>query len=984
MKSLHLPSVVVVGNGMVGCRVLERLVDLGASAVFRVTAIGEEPRPAYDRVHLSEYFGDATEEDLTLKPVDWYRESGVELLLNVRVEGIDRAKKILSLSNGDTLSYDYLILATGSSPFVPPIEGRKKQGVFVYRTLQDLDEMMAYAQGRARGTVLGGGLLGLEAANALQSLGLNTSVVEFAPRLMPRQLDDAGGEVLKAKVEALGIDVFVGHQTERVLGEESITGLMFSDQTTLETDMLVVSAGIRPRDELARECGLEVGPRGGVIVDDYLRTSDPAILAVGEVALHRGTIYGLVGPGYAMAEVVASVVMGTPKRFSCVDMSTKLKLLGVDVASFGDALDEDGEGRAMVLQDGHRGVYKRLNLSADGTRLVGGILVGDASDYGALLQWVREETPLPESPDALLMGSGGSENPLASMELPDSAQVCSCENVTRGELRACIHEQELVTLGEVKRATGAGTGCGGCAPLVASIFKEEMAAVGLTLSDNLCEHFPCTRTELFNIIRIERYASFQEVLQGHGTGSGCEICKPTVASCIASLWNEPAFKHDTIQDTNDRFMANIQRGGTYSVIPRIPGGEITPEKLIVLGEVAKKYDLYAKITGGQRVDLLGARVEQLPHIWEELVAAGFESGHAYAKGLRTVKSCVGTAWCRFAVGNSLDLAVHLENRYKGIRSPHKLKSAVSGCTRECAEAQSKDFGVIATDKGWNLYVCGNGGAQPRHADLLATDLDEETLVRTIDRFLMYYIRTADKLERTARWLENLEGGIDRLREIVVDDALGLADTLEAEMERLVGAYQCEWRALLESPAAREKFRHFVNSPAPDSTLEFVESRGQKRPEVWPGAAGKSSLPIVALDSSGEALEWVRVAGVQELPEEGGACVKYRGRQIAVFHFASTGRWYATQNLCPHKEDMVLARGLTGSSGSTLKVACPHHKKTFDLETGAGLSDPSYSIDTYPLRVVGEDVLLFLPRAWREDEEPAVAVKAEPCERVLRA
>jgi NAD(P)H-dependent nitrite reductase small subunit len=450
---------------------------------------------------------------------------------------------------------------------------------------------------------------------------------------------------------------------------------------------------------------------------------------------------------------------------------------------------------------------------------------------------------------------------------------------------------------------------------------------------------------------------------------GCEVCKPAVASILASLWNEPILKQDTIQDTNDRFLANIQRGGTYSVVPRVPGGEITPEKLVVLGEVAKRYALYCKITGGQRIDLLGARVEQLPDIWRDLVAAGFESGHAYGKAMRTVKSCVGSTWCRYGVQDSTGLAIRLEERYRGIRAPHKLKSAVSGCIRECAEAQSKDFGVIATEKGWNLYVCGNGGSKPRHAELLAADLDEITLFRLIDRFLMYYIQTADRLTRTARWLEGLPGGIEYLRKVVVDDHLGIAEELERRVQELVDTYECEWKQVVESPELQQRFRPFANSDAADDTIRFVTERGQLRPADWPDAAA----PPIAAPALDTEARWVPLASADEVPADGGVAVRYGDVQLAIFHLAARGEWYAAQNRCPHTGDAVLGRGLVGDQGGRPKVACPQHKKTFDLATGEGLSDPEIRIATFPARVEEGKVYVLLPPA-----SDLAALESAPC------
>ncbi|MBY0280004.1 nitrite reductase large subunit NirB, partial [Candidatus Binatia bacterium] len=840
--------VVVVGNGMVGHRFCELLTERDSGQHFHLVCFGEEPRPAYDRVHLSEFFAGKSADDLQLESRAWYGEQGIELHLAERVRQIDRAARTVVTSTGRRRRYDALVLATGSAPFVPPVDGIERPGVFVYRTIEDLEAIRAWGARSRSAAVIGGGLLGLEAAKAVLDMGLETHVVEAAPRLMPRQVDGGGGDVLRRAIERLGVHVHVGAATEAIEGTPVATGdsaaspvaaLRFRDGSRIAVDMVIVSAGIKPRDELARTAGLAIGERGGIVVDPSLTTSDPSIHAIGECALVGGMIYGLVGPGYEMAETLAARFCGEERRFTGADLSTKLKLLGVDVASFGGCFADESAGvsvHRVVYEDRARGVYQKLILSDDRQRLLGGILVGDASPYASLLALSKSGMPLPERSHELLFGStsGVGAAGLAG-SLADEALVCSCNNVSKARICAAIADQELATLAGVKACTKAGTGCGGCVPLVAQILDAELARAGREPDRDLCEHFAFTRQELFQIVKLKRIRSFAQLLESHGTGAGCEVCRPAVASILASSWNDFVLEHASIQDTNDRFLANIQRGGTYSVIPRIPGGEITPEKLMVIAEVAQRFDLYCKITGGQRIDLLGARVEQLPEIWEALVDAGFESGHAYGKAMRTVKSCVGSTWCRFGVQDSTALAIRIEERYRGIRAPHKLKSAVSGCIRECAEAQSKDFGVIATEGGWNLYLGGNGGAQPRHADLVASDVDEETLIRLIDRFLMYYIHTANPLERTARWIERMDGGIEYLKRVVVDDALGLCADLERDMQQLVDAYSCEWAEVVRDPEKRAAFRHLASDRGGDPQVAFVRERGQRRPADWPAA-----------------------------------------------------------------------------------------------------------------------------------------------------
>jgi nitrite reductase (NADH) large subunit len=989
--------VVVVGNGMVGHRFCEELRRRDAADCFEVVVFGEESRAAYDRVHLSDFFAGRKASELALADAAWYRERGIALRLGESVLQVDPERRELYTSRGRIQAFDRLVLATGSAPFVPPLPGVELEGVFVYRTLDDLEAIAAWGEQARSAAVIGGGLLGLEAAKAVRDMGLATSVVEAAPRLMPRQVDARGGAVLREAIARLGVDVRVDVRTECLLGVAGqVRGLRFKEGPDLQVEMVVISAGIRPRDELARAAGLRVGARGGIAVDDRLETSAAGVYAIGECALHRGGIYGLVAPGYEMAEVLAARLTGEPRCFEGADLSTALKLLGVDVASFGDAFaDTGGETRNVIFEDTRRGIYQKLLLDECGERLLGGILVGDAARYSALLQQCRAAEPLSqalrERPEALLFGAAAVD---AAAEGGDEAWVCSCNGVTRGAIRNAIAAHALTTVGGVKSCTRAGTGCGGCVPQVERILVQALEQAGRAVDRNLCEHFAYTRQELFQIVKLGRVHSFEALLAGHGSGHGCEVCRPAVASILTSTWNDPILDHTNIQDTNDRFLANVQRGGTYSVIPRVPGGEITPEKLIVLGEVAKKYDLYCKITGGQRIDLLGARVEQLPEIWAELVAAGFESGHAYGKAVRTVKSCIGSTWCRFGVQDSTAFAIRIEERYRGIRAPHKLKSAVSGCIRECAEAQSKDFGVIATEQGWNLYLCGNGGSHPRHADLVASDVDEERVIQLLDRFLMYYIQTANPLERTARWLERLDGGIAYLKRVIVDDALGIGEQLERDMQSLVDSYACEWAAVVRDPERRRAFRHFANSGEPDPNLRFGQERGQKRPIAWPEAIPSESdsqpqepRPAGPTGPEGKGA-WRNVGRVDDFRPDSSSTVRVDGLQLAVFRLASrepgegdalaaigaTGAWYATQAMCPHRRDMVLGRGLVGSQAGEPKVACPLHKKTFSLATGRGLSDPAYRVRTFEVEVRGNEVFVRVP----DDASLADVGASPPC------
>lgn len=839
--------IIVVGNGMVGHKFIDGLLNSDNAADFEIVTFSEEPRLAYDRVKLSYYFAGSTVEDLMLTSETEYKARGVHYTLSDKVVAIDSANNTVTTASGRVEAYDKLVLATGSYPFVPPLPGKDQPHCLVYRTIEDLEAITASAAQSKVGVVVGGGLLGLEAANALKNLGLKTHVVEFAPRLMAVQLDEGGGQLLRRKIEALDVTVHTEKNTKEIVaGEDCRYRMNFADGSFLETDMILFSAGIRPQDELARQFGLTIGERGGIVINNNCQTSVENIYAIGECALWDNRIFGLVAPGYQMAKVAVAHITGGSDQFTGADMSTKLKLLGVDVASIGDAHGRTPGSQSYIFSDGVAEVYKRLIVSADNKKLLGAVLVGDVEAYGTLQQLCVNNMDLPDAPEQFILPAVEGGGMVMGVDaLPDTAQICSCYDVTKGAI-CCSVQNGVSTMAGLKDATKASTGCGGCAALVKQVMDAELTKLGVEVNNNICEHFAHTRKELADIVRVKKIKTYDELLDQHGHGLGCDICKPAVASILASYWNEYVLKpeHMGLQDTNDIFLGNMQKDGTYSIVPRIAGGEITPEKLIVLGEVAKEYKLYTKITGGQRIDLFGAQLHHLPVIWKKLIDAGFETGHAYGKAVRTVKSCVGSTWCRYGVQDSVGMAIAIENRYKGLRAPHKLKFAVSGCTRECAEAQSKDIGVIATENGWNLYVCGNGGMRPRHADLFATDLDDETLIKYIDRILMFYIRTADRLQRTSVWLENLEGGLAYLKKVVIEDKLDIAQDLEDEMTSNIGNYQCEWKTTIEDPQKLKRFSHFINSKAIDENLAYVIEREQPRPATNEERAQK--IPLIEL------------------------------------------------------------------------------------------------------------------------------------------
>jgi nitrite reductase (NADH) large subunit len=844
-------QIVVVGHGMVGHRLVEAVCSRDSDCTVRITVLAEEADAAYDRVGLTTYTESWDRNLLALRGNDYAGDERVRLILNARVAEIDRGSKSVLTTDGRRFPYDQLVLATGSYAFVPPVPGHNLPACHVYRTLDDLDGIRADVQ-RAlaagytdAGVVIGGGLLGLEAANALSMFGLRTHVVEMMPRLMAQQLDEPGGALLGKMIGELGIALHVGVGTESIESVEHDDGsrsvrVHLSDGEVIDAGLVVFAAGIRPRDDLARAAGLELAERGGVLTDLACQTTDPDIYAVGEVAAIAGRCYGLVGPGYTSAEVVADRLLHGDAEFGEADMSTKLKLLGVDVASFGDAMGTAENCLQVVVNDAVNRTYAKLVLSDDAKTLLGGILVGDASAYGMLRPMVGSE--LPGDPLALIspVQVGSAATRLGASALPDSAQICSCNNVTKADLSVAIADGCTDVPG-LKSCTSAGTSCGSCEPML----KQLLDSAGVKQSKALCEHFSQSRAELFEIISATSIRTFSGLLERFGSGKGCDICKPTVASILASTSSEHILDGEqaSLQDSNDHFLANIQKNGSYSVVPRVAGGSIEPEHLILIGQIAKDFGLYTKITGGQRIDMFGVRVDQLPAIWKRLVDGGMESGHAYGKALRTVKSCVGTDWCRYGQQDSVQLAIDMELRYRGLRAPHKIKLGVSGCARECAEARGKDVGVIATEQGWNLYVGGNGGFNPKHAQLLAGDLDEETLIRYVDRFLMFYVRTADRLQRTAPWIESLEGGLDHLREVVCDDLLGLAEEFEAAMVQHVANYKCEWAGVLEDPEKLSRFVSFVNAPdTPDPTVSFTEYNGRKRP----AARGQESADPVQI------------------------------------------------------------------------------------------------------------------------------------------
>ncbi|PKX94084.1 nitrite reductase niiA [Aspergillus novofumigatus IBT 16806] len=986
-------KIVVVGLGMVAISFIEKIVKQDAERrKYDIVVIGEEPHIAYNRVGLSSFFEHRKIEDLYLNPKEWYgsfEDRSFDYHLNTKVTDIFPDHKTVRTSTGDVIPYDILVLATGSDAVLPThTPGYDAKGIFVYRTIQDLERLIEFAskhKGETAVTV-GGGLLGLEAAKAmtdLEDFG-KVKLIDRNKWVLARQLDGDAGTLVTRKIRELGLDVLHEKRVAKIKTDDdnNVAGIIFEDGEEVDCCCICFAIGVRPRDELGPPAGIQCAGRGGFVINESLQTSIPDIYAIGECASWENQTFGIIAPGIEMADVLSFNLTNPdkePKSFKRPDLSTKLKLLGVDVASFGDffadrdgpkflpgqrpsivdgSVSADGDKelnvKALTYKDPFAGVYKKYLFTMDGKYLLGGMMIGDTKDYVKLNQMVKSQKPLEVPPSQFILGSqkDGEEN---ADDLDDDAQICSCHNVTKGDIVENVKSGTCKTIGEVKSCTKAGSGCGGCMPLVQSIFNKAMLDMGQEVSNHLCMHIPYSRADLYTVIAVKRLKTFVDVMQAVGrkpNSLGCEICKPAIASILSSLFNQHIMDkelHD-LQETNDRFLANIQRNGTFSVVPRVPGGEITADKLITIGQVAKKYDLYCKITGGQRIDLFGAKKQDLLDIWTELVDAGMESGHAYAKSLRTIKSCVGTTWCRFGIGDSVGMAVRLEERYKSIRSPHKLKGAVSGCVRECAEAQNKDFGLIATEKGYNIFVGGNGGAKPRHSELLAKDVPPEKVIPIIDRYLIFYIRTADKLQRTARWIENLPGGINYLREVIIDDKLGIGAEMEQQMEELVNSYFCEWTETVRNPKRRKYFQQFANSDETVDTVEVIKEREQQRPTYWP----KDSANEDFKGHQWSTLSWQPVVEANyfsdEHPQISSANIKRGDTQLAIFKVK--GKYYATQQMCPHKRAFVLSDGLIGDDDAgKYWVSCPYHKRNFELngeQAGRCTNDESMNIATFPV------------------------------------
>ena len=778
-----MKKLVVVGNGMAGVACVEQIIK--HSPQFEITVFGDETHVNYNRILLSSVLaGERTADEITLNPLEWYLRNDIQLQLGVRVVDVNADEKTVTGDDGSVTPYDTLLLATGSSAFKPPIAGLDKQNVFAFRTLDDTRDLLERAAPGVKAVVIGGGLLGLEAARGLQVRGCEVTVVHLMSTLMERQLDPDGGNYLTGKMEDLGIRVLLGRSTTAIVGDERAEGVALENGEILEAGLVVVAAGIRPNVELGYKAGLHVNR--GVVVNDYMETSDPDIFAVGECVEHRGTCYGLVAPLLEQGKVLAATITGNKgPTYTGTVLATKLKIMGVDVFSAGDWSEQHAD--PVRFEDRALGIYKKLTVR-DG-KLVGAILVGDTSDSHRYMDWLRTGADVASHRRHLLFPPPAADSGLDIAQMADSATVCGCVGVTKGAIIGAIHEQGVNTLSQLKEATRASTGCGSCTSLcqellkaVAPEFEEETRKV-------VCACLPFTQENLREILRSQRLRSVQDVLEIYGNGLGCEICKPALSYMLDMLWCGDHDEDRSARFINDRVHANIQKDGSFSVIPRIRGGVTTPDELRRIADVADKYRVrMVKITGSQRIDLLGIRKEDLPHVWADL---GMPSGQAYTKGVRMVKTCVGTDFCRFGTQDSTAAGIEMEHRFEQLFTPHKVKMATVGCPRNCAEATVKDIGLIGIDGGWQVVVGGAAGKSVRKADLLITVETTDAALDAAELFFQYYREQANYLERTYDFVER--AGIDRVRKetVYAPDPIkkGLRDRFRKSKQRARDPWQ---------------------------------------------------------------------------------------------------------------------------------------------------------------------------------------------------
>jgi nitrite reductase (NADH) large subunit len=831
-----MKKLVVVGNGMAGARVVEEILKRAPDR-FDIVMFGAEPYGNYNRILLSNVLnGTQSAPDIFMNPLSWYREKGITLHAGIRATRIDRERRVVvgtplkktalayaADAEGEEdaapveAPYDHVIIATGSRPFVPPMEGFGGPGTFLFRTIDDCSRIADYAKASRRAAVIGGGLLGLEAARGLLTHEVDVTILEAAPQLMMAQLDQESGDMLRATISGMGINVLSNAITSRIVRTGGrVSHLEFKDGSTLETDMVVVSAGIRPITEIATASALKVDK--GIVCDDQMRTSDPDIFALGECVEHRGKTYGLVDPIWEMANVLADVMTGAnPSAAYCGSkLGTKLKVMGVELASMGETRSSGPADEVVVYREPAHGIYKKI-VVRDG-EIAGAILLGEIEAASTLLQMFMAGTKVPARRADLLFGSPTGVALLQASELPDNAQICNCNGVSKRQIVDAIQTGGCKSVSKVGATTKAGLGCGSCKGLVAQLLESCLGEVGYDPT----EHYyvpgvALEKSQLVAEIKSRGLKSVSAVFDELAGGREDPGSKVGLASLLKTLWPDEYDDERDARFINDRVHANIQKDGTFSVVPRIYGGVTTPDELMRIAQVAVKYNVpMVKLTGGQRIDLLGIKKDDLPHVWKEL---GMPSGHAYTKSFRTCKSCVGTDFCRYGVGDSIALAQKIERRFQGVESPHKMKLATAGCPRNCSEAYVKDLGAVAIEGGhWEIYLGGAAGGSVRKGDLLCTVSTHEDVLKYMGRFIQYYREHGRYLERTYHFLERI--GIDNLRKILIEDSLGIGDRLDADIQKAVDAYRDPWQEA-ELPAYHAQFNEAELAYA----LEVAENNG---------------------------------------------------------------------------------------------------------------------------------------------------------------
>ena len=754
-----MQKLVVVGNGMAGVACVEQI--LRHSPKFQITIFGDETHVNYNRILLSSVLaGEKSVDDIVLNGLDWYEKNGIDLRLGVRIVDVDPVAKTVTGDDGSVTVFDKLLLATGSNPLIPSIEEVKKDGVFVFRNLDDTRALLERARPGLKAVVIGGGLLGLEAARGLQVQGCDVTVVHLMETLMERQLDPTGGSYLASKMNQMGITVLLGLSTTKVLGNGHVQGVEFKGGGNIPADLVVIAAGIRPNVTLGEKAGLEI--KRGIVVNDHMETSHPDIFAVGECVQHKGICYGLVAPLFEQGKVLAATITGNKgAKYEGSVLASKLKIMGVDVFSAGEINDKLDGSEVIRYEDPSLGIYKKLTLKNN--KLSGVILVGETNDGHNYMEWLRSQTDLSAMRRQLLFPDSSPDGGLDAAQMSDSETVCGCMGVSKGTIIQAIHEKGVNTLAQLKECTRASTGCGSCTNLCQQLLKAVAPEFEEEVKTTICKCIPFAEDKLREILKSQRLRSVQEVLEIYGNGIGCEVCKPALSYMLDMLWCGDHDEDRSARFINDRVHANIQKDGTFSVVPRIRGGVTSPDELRRIADVAEKYQVrMVKITGSQRIDLLGVKKSDLPKVWADL---GMPSGQAYTKGVRMVKTCVGTDFCRFGVQDSTSAGIELERRFENLFTPHKLKMGAVGCPRNCAEATVKDIGLVGQDGSWQVVVGGAAGKKVRKADLLVTVESTEQALDAAALFFQHYRESANYLERTYDFVERV--GIEKVRKETV-------------------------------------------------------------------------------------------------------------------------------------------------------------------------------------------------------------------------